>query len=269
MSATNRILMTQSLGNMVACEALREGLSVGKYFMFDAAVPSEAIDATLRAVSSEDGPFPKYVPGDWHAYTNACWASNWHRLFADDPNDARGKMGWAGRFTDALTNATEVYNYYSSGDDDVPEPQVDDGPYAAGNYQGTDAIYNPSAGGIYQVQALAGLGWGADDERYYVWDADENPNLGVKRRGDFKSFGVCSEEWQKTLRNCAKNYFGDPTYAFRATIGPYGGFTAVGRETWKCNVFVALRLAECQLPVPAVHHGRLGYNDWPSFYREE
>ena len=55
--------------------------------------------------------------GDWHAYTNACWASNWHRLFADNPNDARGKMGWAGRFTEALANATEVYNYYSSGDD--------------------------------------------------------------------------------------------------------------------------------------------------------
>ena len=54
---------------------------------------------------------------EWRDYTNACWAANWHRLFAGDPSDARGKMGWPGRFADALTNATEVFNYYSSGDD--------------------------------------------------------------------------------------------------------------------------------------------------------
>ena len=44
--------MTQSLGNMVACEALREELQVAKYFMFDAAIPSESIDETLRVESS-------------------------------------------------------------------------------------------------------------------------------------------------------------------------------------------------------------------------
>lgn len=53
---------------------------------------------------------------NWRDYTNACWAANWHRLFEDDPNDARDKMGWPNRFQDALTNATEVFNYYSSGD---------------------------------------------------------------------------------------------------------------------------------------------------------
>ena len=56
------------------------------------------------------------VTSDWHGYTNACWAANWHRLFAGDPSDARGRMGWPGRFADALTNATEVFNNYSSGD---------------------------------------------------------------------------------------------------------------------------------------------------------
>lgn len=28
----------------------------------------------------------------------------------------RGNMKWPGRFTDALANAGEVFNYYSSGD---------------------------------------------------------------------------------------------------------------------------------------------------------
>ena len=116
-TVTNRVLMTQSLGNMVACEALREGLQVGQYYMFDAAIPSEAIDETLRSESREDDAFAKYVPSAWHDYTNACWAANWHRFFKENPNDARGKMGWPNRFQDALANATEVFNYYSSGDE--------------------------------------------------------------------------------------------------------------------------------------------------------
>lgn len=114
--SSKRILMTQSLGNMVACEALREGLQVAQYYMFDAALPSESIDETLRVESSDDAGFSKYVRPDWHDYTNACWASNWYRFFENDPSDARGKMKWPGRFTDALANATEVFNYYSSGD---------------------------------------------------------------------------------------------------------------------------------------------------------
>ena len=109
-------LITQSLGNMVACEALREGLHVAQYYMFDAAVPSEAIDGTLRAETAADAPFDKYVPADWRAYPNACWAVNWHRWFVCDSDDARGQMGWPGRFTAALANAVEVFNYYSSGD---------------------------------------------------------------------------------------------------------------------------------------------------------
>ena len=124
--SAKRILMTQSLGNMVGCEALREGLFVSKYFMFDAAVPSEAIDGALRAEDSGDATFQKYVRPDWRDYTNACWASNWHRLFERNVNDARAQMGWSNRFAEAVANATEVFNYYSSGDavftevDDVP-----------------------------------------------------------------------------------------------------------------------------------------------------
>ena len=52
----------------------------------------------------------------WRGYPNACWAANWFRWIGNDPADARGKIGWPGRFQGALANATEVYNYYSSGD---------------------------------------------------------------------------------------------------------------------------------------------------------
>ena len=47
LNASLRIVMAHSLGNMVASESLRLGLNVAKYFMFNAAVASEAYDATL------------------------------------------------------------------------------------------------------------------------------------------------------------------------------------------------------------------------------
>ena len=59
---SNRILMSQSLGNMMTCEALRQGLEAGQYFMFDAAVASETIDATLQNKDVET--YAKYVPSD-------------------------------------------------------------------------------------------------------------------------------------------------------------------------------------------------------------
>ncbi len=113
-TSAKRILMSQSLGNMVACEAMRQGLSVGKYFMFNAAVASEAVDGTLQnanaAVKS------KYVPSDWSDYDSQSWAANWYKWFNNDATDSRGKMGWPNYFSTALARAGTVYNYYSTGD---------------------------------------------------------------------------------------------------------------------------------------------------------
>ena len=82
----------------------------------NAAVASEALDGTLQAGSSADDGYMKYVPSDWHGYTNACWAANWFRWFQGDPSDARGRQGWPDYFSAALGNAGTVYNYYSTGD---------------------------------------------------------------------------------------------------------------------------------------------------------
>ena len=140
--------------------------------------------------------------------------------------------------------------------------------YAAGNYGGTGAIYNPSEGGIYQVQALAGLCWGAEEERYYRWQDYSDYVRGVKVLGEMKAFGVCDSEWQKSVRNSAKSYLGDSSYGFASTVGAHGGFSAVRSDSWKCNIFVAHRLVDCMLPVPVVHHGRLGNKDWPPLANE-
>jgi hypothetical protein len=106
--------MAQSLGNMMTCEALRQGLTAGQYFMFNAAVASEAIDAAYQDDSLETR--AKYVPSDWNDYHHMSWAANWHKWFKDNSSDARGKMGWPDYFKSALTNVVNVYNYYSTGD---------------------------------------------------------------------------------------------------------------------------------------------------------
>lgn len=111
---SKRVLMAHSLGNMVVCEALRRGMSAGKYFMLNAAVASEAFDGLLQSVDAAIR--SKYVPSDWDGYDSLSWAANWHKWFKDDSSDMRGRMGWPDYFKPVLENAAEVYNYYSSGD---------------------------------------------------------------------------------------------------------------------------------------------------------
>ncbi len=108
---SKRVLMAQSLGNMVTCEAIRLGLDAEKYYMFNAAVASEAIVSTLQNV---DGTIrQKFVPPDWRSYNSLSWAANWFRLF---PNDDRSHIGWPGYFSSKLAGIPEVCNYYSNGD---------------------------------------------------------------------------------------------------------------------------------------------------------
>lgn len=112
---SKRILMSQSLGNMVACEALRQGLHVNKYFMFNAAIASEAVDGTLQNLNGTIR--SKYAPTDWQDYNAMSWAANWFRWFQNDTTDSRGKIGWPGYFSTAIGKAQSIYNYYSTGDE--------------------------------------------------------------------------------------------------------------------------------------------------------
>lgn len=112
--STKRVIMAQSLGNMMVCEAFRQGLAASQYFMFDAAVASEAINSIYQ--NNSDVTRNKYVPSDWRPYDSMSWAANWYRWFKDDPTDARGKMGWPDYFKTALTHVGSVCNYYSTGD---------------------------------------------------------------------------------------------------------------------------------------------------------
>lgn len=109
--ASSKVIMAHSLGNMVACEAIRQGMNVDKYFMLNAAVASECFDSSLQGTTDN---ISKYVPESWRNYPSGCWCSNWHELFGD--SDDRSRLKWEGRFAD-VANRTEVFNYYSTGDE--------------------------------------------------------------------------------------------------------------------------------------------------------
>ena len=142
-----------------------------------AAVASEAYDGTLQAASEEDDGYLKYVPSDWHGYTNLCWAANWHRWFG--ANDARNGMGWPDYFSGTLSNAGTVYNYYSSGDEIFEEmpstPSVLNGVFHWPTFQASwpfvdlSAMFTPSVNAWQKQEVLKGVdgvvgtlagGWG-------------------------------------------------------------------------------------------------------------
>ena len=126
------------------------------------------------------------------------------------------------------------------------------------SHHGASVVFTPSLGGIYQVRALASVAAGGVDERFYVWEADENHDTGFRRMGEMKAFGVCDEQWQIDLRDCAKSFLGSTAYLELVAVPAQYGFSASpGRDgAYKCNLFVAHRAVQIGLQVPAIH-GRL------------
>ena len=130
---------------------------------------------------------------------------------------------------------------------------------AAYEQQGASFVFTPTHGGIYQVRSLASVSAGGTDERFYVWETDEPSTTGLKKRGNRKSFGVCDEQWQIDLRNCAKSHLGSSAYAFGEELSGEYGFSSIPGDTWKCNYFVAYRIREAGLPL-SVQRQRLWHN---------
>ena len=118
---------------------------------------------------------------------------------------------------------------------------------ASGSRPGASHVFTPQFGGIYQVRAAAAVAAGGSDERFYRWDADEDAELGLKKKGDLKAIGICDEQWQIDLRNCARGYIGSTAYALEANLAGMYGFASVDAGSWKCNYFVAYRIRETGL----------------------
>ena len=107
---SNKVILAHSLGNILTCSAIEDyNMQVDKYFMLNAAVPSEALKASL-ASTAINGNY--MVHEDWGDYLSKTWSSRWYELF--DLPDKRAALTWRGRFANVVSNA---YNYYSSGDE--------------------------------------------------------------------------------------------------------------------------------------------------------
>lgn len=103
------VILAHSLGNMVVASAIQDyGLNPAKFFMLNAAIPSEAFNASYYENSSSSD----FVHDLWREYPSESWTSNWHSLF--DAGDDRSKLTWKNRFVNVTNN---VYNFYSSGDE--------------------------------------------------------------------------------------------------------------------------------------------------------
>ena len=103
------VLMAHSLGNMVCSSMIQDyGLGPACYLMCNSAVPAEAYDTdgSLRV--------PQLVHPEWVEYPTNSWASSWHWLFRNEPNDDRRLLGWPGRFSNVAQYAV---NFYSTGDE--------------------------------------------------------------------------------------------------------------------------------------------------------
>lgn len=106
-----KVVIAHSLGTMVAAAAIQDyGMQVDKLIMLNSAIPSEAFDPSLADYSAAN----HLVHADWTGYPSQCWASRWHEFYNADPDDARGKLTWKGRFSRV---ASVAVNFYSSGDE--------------------------------------------------------------------------------------------------------------------------------------------------------
>lgn len=103
-----------SLGNMLVSSAMADhGLNPAQYFLFDAAVATEAYQAgtvtnTTRARMSPSDWVndPSHVDAGNLSYATRLWASEWHKLFTDN----RRLLNWRNRFG----AFPQAYNFYSS-----------------------------------------------------------------------------------------------------------------------------------------------------------
>jgi hypothetical protein len=97
---------------MVVSSAIQDhGFRPARYFMFNAAVPAEAFDASAW----DDTPlFNPMVHEEWINYDPCTWAANWYELFQTP--DSRNSLTWKQRFG-VVSGCTELHNYYSSGDE--------------------------------------------------------------------------------------------------------------------------------------------------------
>jgi hypothetical protein len=233
-----KTVMAHSLGNMVVASAVADhNMSVGKYFMLNAAVASEAFDSSLWSASPDAD--NRLVHDAWRSYANACWSARWHEYFSDDSADDRRLLTWEDRFSAVLTG-TSVYNLYSAGD----SANDDDG----------DEVFELRDG---TPTSIAGF---TSSTGRYSWQKQETH----KGRGTLDPAGTSWAGWE----------FGNPTYQAEIPDLEHGGTMQITvpyyPDAAAVNATNALN-PSAFIDIPVFRQNPLGMftNNIPAFLRNE
>lgn len=136
MQGTDVTVSAHSLGNILVSHAIQSGgFRPSRYYMINAVIPMEALDSSVL-VDPGFEPDPDLDPDEqddrsqmarqmtessWDDRNPRLFASNWHKLFAGSTTDARKDLKWADAFS-SLFQLTDLYNFYSKGEDVVENP---------------------------------------------------------------------------------------------------------------------------------------------------
>jgi hypothetical protein len=94
------------MGTVLVSSAIKDyGTVVSRYYMLNAAIPTEA----FYSAEPEDSAM---LVTDWDGYNHKLRASDWYTLF---PTDDRSKLTWRDRFTNDQMSI--IYNFFSPGED--------------------------------------------------------------------------------------------------------------------------------------------------------
>jgi hypothetical protein len=107
---------------------------------------------------------------------------------------------------------------------------------------GNQYSWTPSGGGVFEIEAVA-FGTTIVFTRKHA-AAFADPTSHACDAGKPQAVGVCDSQWQIDLRNEAAGWLGATNYDFNQAYPPFG------KETYKCNLFVAHRIRHAGLTVP-------------------
>ena len=107
--------------------------TVRKYFMLNAAVPSEAFDESNISTDSKNRMHNKH----WNDYNEKTWCTKWYSYFP--LNDDRRKLTWINRFQNNIS--CTYINYFSLGDEILKLLPTNDAHFGTGVGSGLNFLF--------------------------------------------------------------------------------------------------------------------------------
>jgi hypothetical protein len=144
-----------SMGNVLVGSAMHDwGARPANYLMLDSAAAKECYDALEADDAAQDA---RMVHPAWKDYSKQVRASEWHRLIppaAWPSSDWRGKLTWKGRLANVIDNGghTQVYNFYSSGEEVLNNPETNNPALNSSNPFGSGGMVWVTANKIWAMQ---------------------------------------------------------------------------------------------------------------------